>query len=156
MEAQENKKMNKFTYHLAKFDLAFLVGLSTLDTPQHSGFKVKVKRGQPCILYDNHNVISIINPEDSESYDNLYAINTTAIGGFDGVFADSQGEALDLLADWCQRYAPGLIQTWEEAVSCSDGNEEWANEYYGPVGNECLFFTELGQGPIVKEVNREI
>ena len=148
--------MNKFTYHIAKKDLAFLVGLSTINAPTCSGFKVKVKKGQPCILYDNHNVISIINPEDSYGYDNLYAIAATAIGGYDGVFADDTEEALHLLADWCHIHAPGYIQTWEEAVSCSDGNKDWANGYSGPYGNESLYFTELGQGPTIKEVKREI
>ena len=138
--------MSKFTYHIAEQDLAFLVGLNTEPDSFTPGFAIKVKKGQPCILYENHNVIRFVNPEDHDCYENAYAIATNAIGGFDGVFADDIEEALHLLADWAQLHAPGLVMTFQEAVAESDGREDWAQEFYGPVGNECLYFTERGQG----------
>ncbi len=146
--------MSKFTYHVDEQDLAFIKGLATGDRLD-GGFKVKVPANQPCILYDEHNVISIINPDEDADYHKLYAINTTAIGGYEGVFALDEEEALDMLADWTEEHAPGLVQTYEEALDDSDGKETWVDEFCGPVGNHGLYFTERGHGPVIVEVKRD-
>ena len=122
---------------------------------------VKVKKGQPFIVNtSNDYVIPIVN-EGMDGVDNLYVVCTTHIGGWYGVYAMNKSEALDAFADYCaelvpdpeipgeEKYRyPGLIQNWDEAL---DESGEFT-DYFGPVGNEGWYFTELGMSPIIVEI----
>lgn len=152
----------RFKFEVAETDLAFIKGLETITR------EVKVPKGQPYILHTSDHVISIINHEDRWGYEHLYAVNVTAIGGYDGVYADSEDEAIYFFADYCaeqvpdpdnegqtkMRY-PGLIQTWMEIVEDvgEEAFENYSGDYSGAWGNEGWYFTEHGHSPTAELVH---
>ncbi len=166
---------SRFKFDIADEPLSFIKGL-----PVQWGYgegedrvvlnrAVKVENGQPYILHiASDHVIPIINPEDRWAYAKLFAVNTTAMGGYDGVYADEDDEAIDMFADYAAEQVPdpdnegetkmrwpGLIQTWVEIVE--DVGEEAFNDYSGdfsgPYGNEGWYFTEHGHMPTAEEVH---
>lgn len=150
-----------FKLEIAERDVAFVKGLPVQGSGEFMlddkdiGFEVKVKAGEPYILHVNSDhVIPIVNVEDRWNYDNLYAVNTTAIGGYHGVYADSVEEALHIFADYCaemvpdpddpgemKQRLPGLIWDWSEM---QDEEEEYPEEFDGPWGDGDWYFTERG------------
>lgn len=141
----------QFKLHVAKEPVGFM-----------HGFEVDKRDkiyAQPGEVYIEHvssaHVITIINPDDRWFYSYLYAINTTAIGGWYGVYADEADEAIDIFADYCQEFKPGLVQTAQDIID-EDGEEAYENysgDYAGPYGNKCLYFTERGHGVHIERVD---
>lgn len=158
-----------FEFLVADRDYAFVMGLPTQGSGEFMledkdiGFDVKVHAGEPFIRHVRTDyVIRIINPDDRWSYDHLYAVNVTIIGGYYGVFADSEEEALNMFADYCaelvddpddpnakKRRLPGLIWNWNDM---QEEGEEFSEEFDGPWGNEGWYFTERGHGASSREV----
>lgn len=153
----------RFKFDIADEDLAFIKGLSL-----EYGFDVNVKAGEPYILHNSSDhVISIINHEDRWGYENLYAVNVAVNSGYDGVYADSEDEAIYLFADYCaemiadpdnpnltKRRYPGLIQTWRDIVDevGEEAFENYSGHYDGAWGNEGWYFTEHGHPATAKQV----
>lgn len=163
---------NDFEFLVADRDYAFTMGLPTQGSGEFMlddkdiGFEVKVHKGQPFIRHvRSDNVIRIINPDDRWSYDNLYAVNVAVLHGYDGVFADSEEEAIHMFADYCaemvpdpdqpgekkQRY-PGLI--WD-ITEMQDEEEEFPEEFDGPWGNNDWYFTERGHPATARLVKHD-
>ncbi len=166
---------SRFKFDIADEPLSFIKGLPVQWSYGEGKDKVtlnraiKVEMGQPYILHvTSDHIISIINPEDRWAYEKLFAVNTTAIGGYAGVYADSDEEALNLFADHCAKQVPdpenegktkmrwpGLIQTWMEIVDDVgvEAAEQYSGDFYGPYGNEDWYFTEHGHMPTAEEVH---
>ena len=152
----------RLKFEIADKDLAFIKGLDTATFP------VKIKAGEPYILHHTDHVIPIINHEDRWGYEHLYAVNVAIVSGYEGVYADSENEALNEYADFCaeqvpdpenegqtkMRY-PGLIQTWHDIVDevGEAAFEDYSGDYDGPWGNESWYFTEHGHSATAKEVH---
>ena len=150
-------------FQIAEKDLAFIKGLEVEWSYGEGEDKVtlrhdvKVKQGEPFILDVKRDyVIRIHNHEDRWDYDKLFALNVSAIGGYDGMYADSEEEAFNLFADYCaedipdpdnpgheKMRFPGFIASWSEAMADFDEDEQAVCDFYcGPYGNEGWYFTE--------------
>jgi len=144
-------KEARFKLHVAKKPVGFMHGFD-----MHQGEEPKARPGQVYIEHvSSAHVITIVNPEDRWFYGNLYAVNVTAIGGYDGVYADNEREALDIYADHCQEFKPGLVQTAQDIID-EDGEEAYENysgDYDGPYGNEGLYFTDRGHPATAERVH---
>jgi hypothetical protein len=153
----------RFKFEIAEQDLAFIKGLDVRWVVGDMTLTraVKVMEGTPYILHVNSDhVIPIVNHEDRWSYEYLYAVNVAMIGGYHGVYADDEWEAIHLFADYCaeqvpdpenprrtkQRF-PGLIMSLAEAE-----REEYPEEFSGPWGNESWYFTERGHPATAERV----
>jgi hypothetical protein len=161
--------MADFEFLVANRDYAFTMGLPTQGSGEFMlddkdiGFDVKVHAGKPFIRHvRSDHVIRIINPDDRWFYDHLYVVNATVIGGYDGVFADSEEEAIHMFANYCaemvpdpddpgemKQRLPGLIWDYNEM---HDEEEKFPEEFSGPWGDCDWYFTERAHPATAQEV----
>lgn len=85
----------------------------------------------------------IINQDDRWYGDHLFAIAIGPISGWHGVYANNMQDALDILADWCEDHAPGLVDNYDNLLKEYDYDEQAVIDFNtGPAGNHGVYFTD--------------
>jgi hypothetical protein len=87
---------------------------------------------------------------DAKFWNFNYKILVTSQGIVFIVNADSAGDAIDYVIDYCQEHLPGLLFTPEEAL-----NEEFIEDYICG-GNEGLYFNTSSVEIYRKELDEKI